>query len=80
MVCRWAQNLQYYFGGKREELHKYSVESGLLEKEPIEEFGMLDGKQQVESGWLTSETIIQFKVYNNPIQFWRKKYINSTVS
>lgn len=33
----------------------------------------------MEHGWLTSETCIQFKISNNPIQFWRKRYKNMPV-
>lgn len=44
-------------------------------------FGMYgdNNGEVMEHGWLTSETCIQFKISNNPIQFWRKRYKNMPV-
>ncbi|XP_067001505.2 glycerophosphocholine phosphodiesterase GPCPD1 [Anabrus simplex] len=28
----------------------------------------------VERGWLTSETVIQLKLFNNPLQLWKRRY------
>lgn len=32
----------------------------------VETFGIINGVQKVDKGWLTNETIIQFKFFNNP--------------
>lgn len=33
-------------------------------------FGFYQHFERVERGWLTSETAIQFKFFNNPIELW----------
>ncbi|CAG7836348.1 unnamed protein product, partial [Allacma fusca] len=48
--------------------------------DPVAEtFGAHDGAIKIEHGWLTSETVIQFKISNSPLQFWRKKYKNTPI-
>lgn len=32
----------------------------------VDHFGILDGVEKVDKGWLTHETIYQFKFFNNP--------------
>lgn len=32
----------------------------------VETFGIIGGVQKVDKGWLTNETVIQFKFFNNP--------------
>ena len=32
----------------------------------IETFGVVDGVEKLDKGWLTNETILQFKFINNP--------------
>lgn len=32
----------------------------------IETFGVVDGVEKIDKGWLTNETILQFKFFNNP--------------
>ncbi|KAJ1524332.1 hypothetical protein ONE63_010838 [Megalurothrips usitatus] len=39
----------------------------------IDEFGHFDHYQRVDRGWLTTQTVIQLKLYNNPIQMWKSK-------
>lgn len=36
-------------------------------------FGFYDNKERVERGWLTTETALQLKLFNNPIQIWKSK-------
>lgn len=36
-------------------------------------FGFYDYNERVERGWLTTETAIQLKLFNNPIQIWKSK-------
>jgi hypothetical protein len=43
-------------------------------------FGYYNDLERIEHGWLTAETIVQFKIANGPINFWRKKHKNATVS
>jgi len=54
----------------------------LVEHDPVREddvFGDFHGVQRIETGWLTAETVLQFKISNGPINFWRKKHKNATV-
>lgn len=32
----------------------------------VDHFGVRDGVEKVDKGWLTNETILQFKFFNNP--------------
>lgn len=32
----------------------------------IETFGLIEGEERIDKGWLTNETILQFKFFNNP--------------
>lgn len=32
----------------------------------VDHFGIIDGVEKVDKGWLTNETVLQFKFYNNP--------------
>ena len=42
----------------------------LLHSDPsidvIDNFGVIDGVEKIDKGWLTNETFFQFKFYNNP--------------
>ncbi|XP_021949195.1 glycerophosphocholine phosphodiesterase GPCPD1 isoform X2 [Folsomia candida] len=42
-------------------------------------FGPEDRAVKIEHGWLTYESVVQFKIYDSPIQFWRKKYKNAPI-
>ncbi len=43
-------------------------------------FGFEDIRSpNIEHGWLTHESVVQFKIYDNPIHFWRKKYKKTPV-
>ncbi|KAJ8665725.1 hypothetical protein QAD02_007387 [Eretmocerus hayati] len=44
-----------------------------------EKFGYHNGYYKVERGWLTDETVIQFKILNNPIKLWKNKLQNKNV-
>jgi hypothetical protein len=49
---------------------------------PIDVFGIYEGTEGteiVEHGWLTAETVIQFKIANDPILLWKKKFKNVPV-
>lgn len=39
----------------------------------------LSDKQQVSKGFLTTESAIQFKLFDNPIDFWNSKLQNNKV-
>ncbi|XP_052128768.1 glycerophosphocholine phosphodiesterase GPCPD1 isoform X1 [Frankliniella occidentalis] len=39
----------------------------------VDEFGHYDHYQRVDRGWLTTQTAIQLKLFNNPIQMWKSK-------
>lgn len=45
-----------------------------------EEFGLVSGLQQVERGWLTSETVVQLKIFGEePIKMWKRRLLNKQV-
>ncbi|XP_011302442.1 glycerophosphocholine phosphodiesterase GPCPD1 isoform X2 [Fopius arisanus] len=41
-----------------------------------ERFGYHNGYCKIERGWLTDETVIQFKLFNNPIKLWKNRLQN----
>lgn len=44
-----------------------------------EQFGYNNGYFKIENGWLTEETVIQFKIFNNPIKLWKNRLQNRKV-
>lgn len=42
-------------------------------------FGYYNGYCKIERGWLTDETVIQFKLFNNPIKLWKNRLQNKKV-
>lgn len=40
----------------------------------------IDDIESVSSGWLTSETIVQLKMFNNPITIWKRKHRGKRIS
>ena len=38
----------------------------------IDLFGTYNGETRVDRGWLTKETVVQLKLYNEPIRMWKK--------
>ena len=36
-------------------------------------FGEYDDTKSIDMGWLTTETLVQLKLSNNPIKFWKNK-------
>lgn len=36
-------------------------------------YGLINDKQHISKGFLTTESAIQFKLYDNPIVFWTPK-------
>lgn len=49
-------------------------------REDPEEFGLVSGLQQVERGWLTSETVVQLKIFGDePIKMWKRRLLNKQV-
>ncbi|XP_014215845.1 glycerophosphocholine phosphodiesterase GPCPD1-like isoform X2 [Copidosoma floridanum] len=44
-----------------------------------EKFGYFNGYFKTERGWLTDETVIQFKIFNNPIKLWKNRLQNKKV-
>ncbi|XP_012262192.2 glycerophosphocholine phosphodiesterase GPCPD1-like isoform X2 [Athalia rosae] len=38
-----------------------------------DKFGFNNGYSKVERGWLTDETVIQFKIFNNPLKLWKEQ-------
>lgn len=44
-----------------------------------DKFGYCNGYFKNERGWLTDETVIQFKLFNNPIKLWKTRLQNRKV-
>ncbi|XP_031779389.1 glycerophosphocholine phosphodiesterase GPCPD1 isoform X2 [Nasonia vitripennis] len=44
-----------------------------------DKFGYHNGYRKIERGWLTDETVIQFKLFNNPIKLWKNRLQNKKV-
>ncbi|KAK9303733.1 hypothetical protein QLX08_004618 [Tetragonisca angustula] len=44
-----------------------------------DKFGYYNGYLKSERGWLTDETVIQFKLFNNPIKLWKNRLQNRKV-
>lgn len=44
-----------------------------------DKFGYYNGYLKNERGWLTDETVIQFKLFNNPIKLWKSRLQNRKV-
>ncbi|KAG0444492.1 hypothetical protein HPB47_013735, partial [Ixodes persulcatus] len=40
----------------------------------IDIFGSYDGEERMEPGWLTSESVVQLKMFNSPVVLWKRKY------
>lgn len=57
----------------------FSVQPKEENNEP-ETFGFYQKSERMERGWLTSETIVQIKLFNNPIELWKPKLKNKMVS
>jgi len=37
-------------------------------------FGLYGGSKMIDRGWLTSETVVQFKLFGDSVQLWKHKY------
>jgi len=44
-----------------------------------DKFGYHNNYCKIERGWLTDETVIQFKLFNNPIKLWKNRLQNKKV-
>nr|XP_012151100.1 PREDICTED: glycerophosphocholine phosphodiesterase GPCPD1-like isoform X2 [Megachile rotundata]XP_012151102.1 PREDICTED: glycerophosphocholine phosphodiesterase GPCPD1-like isoform X2 [Megachile rotundata] len=44
-----------------------------------DKFGYYNGYCKIERGWLTDETVVQFKLFNNPIKLWKNRLQNKKV-
>ena len=52
------------------------AEIGIMDEEVI---GFYNNREKIERGWLTTETALQLKLFNNPIQMWKSKLQGRTV-
>jgi hypothetical protein len=59
---------------KKEHLVVVAVVSNNHQAVEPDIFGLYDGCKMTDRGWLTTETVLQFKLIENPIQFWKYKY------
>lgn len=54
------------------------AKSPTFNEEP-QEFGNYDDQEQIERGWLNKETVVQLKLFNNPLTLFRPKYQNREI-
>jgi len=62
IVRRWEANV----------LPRTIVPGNSTEFAHLDLFGTYFGETRVSRGWLTKETIVQFKLFNDPIEMWKK--------
>ncbi|XP_022660541.1 glycerophosphocholine phosphodiesterase GPCPD1-like isoform X3 [Varroa destructor] len=43
-------------------------------------FVCTDGSEQVQRGWLTHESLVQLKFFDNPVSIWKKKFRSARIS
>ena len=63
IVRRWETNV----------VPRIIKELGPQQSKSVDEFGHFDHYQRVDRGWLTTQTVVQLKLFNNPIQMWKTK-------
>lgn len=61
-VRRWETHL------KPRTVHAYDDDKTAT----VDTFGEINGIEKVDRGWLTNETVIQFKFFNNPFKLKQK--------
>ncbi|XP_074655941.1 glycerophosphocholine phosphodiesterase GPCPD1-like isoform X2 [Tubulanus polymorphus] len=69
MITRWETNIRprrFHAFGIAGNSSDYEQESGAAI------FGRYDGRQKIGKGWLTGQTEIQLRLYNNPIVMWKQ--------
>ncbi|GIY81252.1 hypothetical protein CDAR_430131 [Caerostris darwini] len=49
-------------------------------KEDLDVFGYQGDIESVSKGWLTSETIVQLKMFNSPVTIWKRRYREKPIS
>jgi hypothetical protein len=59
---------------ERTSLMIVSVASNNHEAVEPDIFGLYDSSKMIDRGWLTTETVVQFKLSEDPIQLWKRKY------
>lgn len=70
MVRRWETNLN------PRKIRAGVHQDGLDEPDV---FGDFYNSTRVDSGWLTQESVVQLKLFNNPLTLWRPKFSSRTV-
>ncbi|XP_021926115.1 glycerophosphocholine phosphodiesterase GPCPD1-like isoform X2 [Zootermopsis nevadensis] len=59
---------------RQENIPGVSVDSNIHQDVEPDIFGLYDSGKMIDRGWLTTETVVQFKLFENPIQLWKRKY------
>lgn len=60
-IRRWETHLH------PREIHKNEESSNNMDT-----FGVVNGDEKIDGGWLTTETVLQFKFFNNPFHLKQK--------
>lgn len=68
---------------RRWETHLHPRRVDVTCKDPgsnhVDTFGDHDNYYRVDSGWLTKETMVQFKLFNNALTLWKPRFANRPV-
>ena len=38
----------------------------------LDQFGHITPMRHVDRGWLSAQSVVQLKLYNNPVELWKK--------
>ncbi|KAK7872401.1 hypothetical protein R5R35_007014 [Gryllus longicercus] len=76
IVRRWETSIQ----PRNIRIDAEDVNIGEEEMGKPDIFGSVQSITSIERGWLTSETVIQLKLFNNPLQLWKKRYEGKKIS
>ena len=39
----------------------------------LDQFGHITPVRHVDRGWLSAESVVQLKLFNNPVQLWKRR-------
>lgn len=74
MVYLYFVNKYFKFLSKILSLFIFIIlDSQLSSSEKCDVYGLINNKQQISKGFITTESAIQFKLFDSPITFWTPK-------
>lgn len=59
---------------------KYIAPLDMADPDSIHEFGFINTQESLtQCGWLTKETLVELKLFEKPVQIWKKKHQNKNL-